>query len=79
MGLDAALGMAAASFFVLKSKKDRAESPTTSGRRSVGCGNAHRQHTMGVQLYELGRLQKGFRMFVLMDVFQQTGSTYPAF
>ena len=40
MGLDAALGMAAASFFVLKSKKDTAESPTTSDRLSEGCGNA---------------------------------------
>ena len=69
LGLNAALGMAAASFFVLKSKKDTAESPTTSDRLSAGCGNAHKQQTMEVHLYELGLLQKGFRMFVLMDLF----------
>ena len=62
--LSAALGMAAASFFVLKSKKDTAEKPDPKG-------NAHRQHTMEVHLYELGRLQKGFRMFVLMDLFHR--------
>ena len=51
--MDAALGMAAASFFVLKSKKDTAESPTTLGRLSESCGNALKNYRIGIRNFKI--------------------------